>query len=180
MPRLTGLLSRAVTSFPRWVVKATSAARTADGVIEFHARRYMIDYGHYAVLHAGGQEWGGRSGRSLASLLARKDAHPVPFWLLDLLDGVSAASEADHQEVRGAPCRRFTANVDGGHASVVLPSSWLDDPGGLQLEVWVDQNDVRRISLHADHRTQTPELWDIGQRVDDLDWTHLPTFRSSE
>ena len=93
---------------------------------------------------------------------------------------MSAATEADHQQVRGTPCRRFTADVDGDHASVVLPSSWRDAPRCLQPEVWVDQNGIRRISVHAEHRTQTLELWDIGQRVDDLDWTHLPTFRSSE
>lgn len=167
-------------SFARWFVKNQSLARTTQGLIDFRARRYML-FGPYAQVHADGELWGGAPGRSLSSLTHVRYAAPVPLWLFDLLDGVHHASESGLRQVHGLPCGSLTGQLDVRGASTSLPSQWSADPASLRPEIWIDgDGHIRRVQVHAEDRTQSLELWDFGARVDDLDWTHLPTFQPAE
>jgi hypothetical protein len=122
MPRRRrGGLLRPVTSVAKAAGKRLLKAATrnfdfrhmsAEGVIDLQRRRYMIDYGSYARLYADGKQWDGRSGRPLSTLLADEQELPTPLWLLDILSGVTAATDDAAEHVRGRPCRRFTATVD--------------------------------------------------------------------
>jgi hypothetical protein len=75
--RRRGGLMRPVTSVAKAAGKRLLKAATrrfdvrhqsAEGVIDFRHRRFMLDYGHYARLYADGKEWSGRSGRPLSTL----------------------------------------------------------------------------------------------------------------
>jgi hypothetical protein len=120
----------------------------------------------------------GRAVWALSTLPSAPSEQPVPFWLVDLLNGVSWAAPADRQDVRGASCRRYPASVARGHAATMLPRNWLDEGSDLPIELWIDDRYIRRIRVVAERRTWTLELWDFGVDVDDFDWTRLPVFRS--
>jgi hypothetical protein len=137
--------------------------QTAEGVIDVTGRRYMLDYRHYARLSADGQEWDGRSGRAIATLPPNREAVPTPLWLLDLLAGLTEAIDLDTEDVRGAPCRRLATKADLSRAPLTTQIS-------AESASTPDQG--------AEQRTETLELWDFRVRLDDLDWTRLPTFRS--
>lgn len=75
--RRQGGLLRPVINLAKVVLKAAwkRAARdlhvghlAGEGVLEPSAERYMVDYGSWAVLYRDGEFYGGRSGRSLATL----------------------------------------------------------------------------------------------------------------
>jgi hypothetical protein len=139
----------------------------------------MIDFGAYAVLHADGRQWGGRSGRRLATLTAETPRGMVPLWLPDLLHGVRAATELGVETIRGASCRHFQADVDPSHAAGVLSKDdWTTDSIERPVDVWIDEAQVRRITAWAQGRVQTLEFWDFGLSVKELDWTRLPVFRT--
>jgi hypothetical protein len=159
--------------------------QTAEGVIDLEGRRYMLDYGSYARLYTNGKEWDGRSGRLLSTLPPDEQEMPTPLWLLDILAGLTAATEEGTQDVRGAPCRCFTATVDISRASKLTPGGVavptlgrFEDLLALPIEICLDDQHVRRVRFHPEHRTETLELWDFGVSLDDLDWSRLPTFRS--
>lgn len=175
--RSTGLLFPLVR-LARWFVKNEARARDAEGVIDFARRRYMIDFGGYAVLHVDGRQWAGGSGGRLRRLQAEKPRATVPLWLPDLLDGVRAATEVGVEPVRGTSCRHFNADVDPAHASSVLSGDWPTDLGEQPVDVWIDDAHVRRIGAWVQARAQTLELWDFGLSVEELDWTRLPAFRA--
>ena len=178
--RSVGVTKFAMSKVATWMVKNTAEARDAEGVIDVQKRRYMIDFGAYAVLQADAKEWSGRSGRSLSRLPADDPAESAPFWLLELLVVLRTATDAGHQDVRGVGCRYYHATVEASHAWTVLPDRWLEDRDDLPIEVWIGDGYIRRVRLCAEQRTQTLELWDFGVAVDDLDWTRLPAFRSSD
>jgi hypothetical protein len=160
--------------------------QNAEGVLDLDRRRYMLDYGSYARLYADGKEWDGRSGRRLVTLTTDVDVVPTPLWLLDVLAGVTAATDEGTEDVRGTPCRRLTATIDvsaskltpGGVAVPTLAR--FEDLLALPVEVWADDRHVRRVRFRPEHRTETLELWHFGVPLDDLEWTCLPTFRSPE
>jgi hypothetical protein len=161
--------------------------QSAEGVIDLQRRRYMLDYGSYARLYADGKEWDGRSGRLLSTLPPDEQAVPTPLWLLDILAGLTAATDEGTDDVRDTACRRFTATVDVSRASKVVPGGVavptlgrFEDLLALPVEVCIDDKHVRRVRFRPEHRTDTLELWDFGVSLDDLDWTRLPTFRSPE
>lgn len=198
MPRRRrGGLMRPVTSVTKSVGKHLFKLATrgfdfrhqsAEGVIDLQHRRYMLDYGSYARLYADGREWDGRSGRLLSTLPPDERRLPTPLWLLDVLVGATAAIDEGTDDVRGTTCRRFTATVDLSRASKVTPSGVavpslvgrFEDLLALPVEVSVDDEYVRRVCFRREYGTETLELWDFGLALDDLDWTHLPTFRSGE
>jgi hypothetical protein len=68
--RSVGVTKFAMSKVSTWMIKNAAKARSAEGVIDLQKRRYMIDFGAYAVLQTDGKEWGGRSGRSLSTLQA--------------------------------------------------------------------------------------------------------------
>jgi hypothetical protein len=174
----TGLLFP-LLRLARWFVRNEAAARDAEGVIDFTRRRYMIDFGGYAVLDADGRQWDGASGRRLVTLPAEKSRGMVPLWLPDLLDGVRAATEVGVETVRGACCRHFQADIDPSHASSVLSDDdWPTDSIERPVDVWIDDAQIRRISGWAQARVQTLELWDFGLSLEELDWARLPVFRT--
>ncbi len=161
--------------------------QTAEGIIDLQSRRYMLDYGSYARLYADGKEWDGRSGRPISTLTADEDELPTPLWLLDILAGLTSATGAGAQDLRGRPCRCFAATVDISRASKLTPGGVAVPPLGrfedllaLPVDVCLDDQHVRRVRFRPEHRTETLELWDFGVSLDDLDWSRLPTFRSPE
>jgi hypothetical protein len=194
--RRRGGLLRPVTSVAKATGKRLLKAATrrfdvrhqsAEGVIDFRHRRFMLDYGHYARLYADGKEWSGRSGRRLSTLPPDEQKPPGPLWLLDLLAGLTVATDDGSDDVRGTACRHFSASVDVSRASSVTPGG-VAVPGlrryeqllALPVEVCIDDEHVRRVRFRGEDRTDTVELWDFGVSLADLDWTRLPTFRSPE
>lgn len=165
--------------------------QTAEGIIDIAGRRYMLDYGSYAHLYADGQQWDGRSGRSLATLPRDACAVPTPLWLLDLIAGVVDASEKGSEEVRGAVCRHLAGTADLSRASQAAPEGIavpkikrFEDLLAVPVEVWLDDTHIRRIRFSStervEQRSETLELWDFGVSIDALEWTRLPTFRSAD
>jgi hypothetical protein len=161
--------------------------QSAEGVLDLAERRYMLDYGSYARLYAGGKEWDGRSGRRLATLPPEEQKVPTPLWLLDVLDGVSSATDEGLEEVRGASCRHVSATTDLGRASAATPGGVaipvrgrFEDLLALGVDVWFDDAHIRRVRFESENQTEMLELWDFGVPVDEFDWTRLPTFRSPE
>lgn len=183
--RSTGLVRYPLVRFAGWVVKTEAAALDAEGVIDFRRRRYMLDFGAYAVLCDEGREWDGASGRRLATLRTEKPTQMSPLWLPDLLDGVRSATEVGVDTVRGASCRHFEVDVDPSHAVGVLSDARPSGSVEPTVDVWVDDVHVRRIHARSRARAETLggrsfslELWDFGLAVDQLDWTRLPAFRA--
>jgi len=165
--------------------------REAEGVLDISGRRYMLDYGSYARLYADHREWDGRSGRSLSTLPPSCDQTPTPLWLLDLLAGITDVSDQGSDSVRGTSCRHLVAKTDLSRASPATPDgivpprvSRFEDLLALPVDAWVDDQHIRRLRLKTESppevRTETLDLWDHGTRLDGLDWTRLPTFRSPE
>lgn len=95
--------------------------QSAEGVIDFAGRRFMIDYGSYAVLQIDGQQWSGRSGRALSTLVALPSRVGSPLWLVDLLGGLTDAVDQGTDEVEGNTWRHWTATADLAVASAGLP-----------------------------------------------------------
>lgn len=121
----------------------------------------------------------------------REGAARSPLWLLDLLGGVVGAEDQGEDTVDGEPCRSVRVVVNLAEASAALPGGMpspardrFDDLLALPVEVWVDSTHVRRIRI-TDTETAhssvvvTLTLREFGVSVDDLDWSRLPTFRSS-
>lgn len=162
---------------------------SGEGYLDLTGRRYMVDFGSYAMLHADGEHWSGRSGRRLATLPADADhPTPTPLWLLDLLRGVVGASELEPDELGGAPVRHVTASVDLSRASAATPGGLavpaetkrFEDLLALPVDVWFDSAHLRRVRFSTPHRTETLGLSDVGVSLDGLDWTRLPAFRSPD
>jgi len=158
---------------------------SSEGVVDFAGRRYMLDHGSYAQLYAGGRHWDGRSGRPLATLPPEEDKLPTPLWLLDILAGLTAATDEGTEDVRGTSCRRFAATVDLSRASKATPGgvavpklARFEELLALPVTVWIDDAHVRRVRYDYGFLKETVELWDFDVRPEDLDWTRLPTFRS--
>lgn len=195
-PRRRGGLLRPVIAVAKLVGKRLLKAaarkhdwrhRSGEGVIDLHRRRYMLDFGSYACLYEDGNVWDGRSGRLLSTLPPDKKARPEPLWLLDILAGVTCASAEGADDVRGTACRRFAATADLSRASKVTPGGVavpkvdrFEDLLALPIQVWVDDEHVRRVRFGREDVTETLELWDFGVPMDALDWARLPTFRSPQ
>jgi hypothetical protein len=157
----------------------------AEGFLDLAARRYMIDYGSYARLFADGREWGGLSGRELATLPPEHEVVPTPLWLVDVVAGITSAEEVAGEDVRGERCRHFVAETDLSQASRATPGGVAAPTVGrfenllaLPIHVWLDESHVRRVRRASSDRIETVELWDFGAPLAALDWTRLPTFRT--
>lgn len=159
--------------------------QSAEGVIDFTGRRFMIDYGSYAMLQTSGQQWSGRSGRALSTLPSSVARAGSPLWLIDLLDGVTGASDLGTEEVEGQTWQHWATTADLAAASAELPDGMATPANDrfenllrLPLDVWVDDTHLRRISFTEEHRTETLTFSDFGTSVEALDWDRLPTFLS--
>lgn len=159
--------------------------QSADGVIDFASRRFMIDYGSYAVLQASGQEWSGRSGRALSTLPASANRVGSPLWLIDLLGGLTSAVDLGTEEVEAQTWQRWRTTANLAAASAELPDG-MPSPANdrfeellqLPLDVWIDDTHLRRIRFDHEHRSETVTFSDFGSDVEGLDWDRLPTFCS--
>lgn len=160
----------------------------AEGFIEPAATRYMVDFGSYAELSAGGQLFGGRSGRALNTLEAWGDRshRPDPWWMLAVLRGAAKADLEAREAVSGTQCERYSVRADLARASAASPrglyapaAERFEDLRELPLTVWHDGDRIHRVR-YADGAcsTVTLELWDFGVATDGLDWDRLPTFKS--
>src|SRR3954469_875786 len=174
-----------------WAKEHDPGHLSAEGVIEPPARRHMIDFGSYAEIYKDGERWGGRSGRSLATLDPWPPDRQIDlWWLLDALRGTTAATLEGQETLGGARCRRIAAQVDLGRASALtegglhVPSvARFEDLSALPLTVWIDDQHVRRVRFREGDpgsSTLTLDLVDFDPDAGDLDWRRLPTFRSPE
>jgi hypothetical protein len=165
--------------------------RVAEGLLDLAQRRYLLDYGYYALLYTDGTEWDGRSGRPIATLPPNTDPVPTPLWLVDLLAGVVAVSDCGAEDVRGVRCDHLSARADLSRAPgtiqvlrTIPPPRSSEELQALPLDVWLDGSHIRRVRFTSEvgrkQRRETLELWDFGVPLDDLDWTRLPTFRSPD
>lgn len=191
-PGLRGLLNRATSMIFRLVVGClanyASAPGRAIGFLEFESRRSAIDYGAYAELVDGSNQWDGRSGRALATLGSDPVQATGPLWLFDLLRGVADASHVGSDTVRGRVCDHVRASVDVARVSAARPDPTPLPPGttfealeALPLEVWLDDEGlVRRIRFEYDlptgARRTSLELFDFGTAAS-VDWSRLPIFK---
>ncbi len=160
----------------------------AEGVIDLSGRRLMMDFGAYAVLVADGRRWSGRSGRAISTLPS--DVFPEsigePFWLLDLLDGVTEAQFGGHKTLGGYDCQCFSARADFGRAAEASPDLALPpakrygDLLAVPIQVCIDEEgSIRRVRFESEMMEVTLDL--VEYRVDlPADWSRLPTFRSPD
>ncbi len=158
---------------------------SGQGVLDWTRRSYLLDFDSYVRLYTNGQEWHGTSNRALTPLPPDGVEPPSPFWLLDVLAGVTTAKYVGDDEVRGRRCRRIAATTDLSRASAATPGGVavparrrFEELLELPLEVWVHDAHVRRIRFSDESATQTLELWDFGAPLEELDWDSPPTFRS--
>ena len=188
---LRGLLDRATGMAFRLAMRRltnyASNPTRAFGFLEFESRRSAIDYGAYAQLVDGPDEWSGRSGRALATLSGEPVQSTGPLWLFDLLRGVTEASRVGSETVRGRVCTHFRVSVDMARVSAARPDptplppgSTFEALGAVPVDVWLDDEGlVRRIRF--EHRlpmgtfTYSLELYDFGTTAS-FDWSRLPIF----
>lgn len=146
----------------------------------------MIDYGTYAVLQVGTQEWSGRSGRALDTLPASPSSVASPLWLIDLLAGIITADDRGSTQVEGQQLRHIVATANLAEASSSQPDG-MPSPARnryeellqLPVELWLGDDRLRRIRFVSEHRTETLMLDAFGVDIQELDWSRLPTLRSS-
>jgi hypothetical protein len=147
----------------RPAVERCGSAR-AEGVLELRRRRYMLDHGGYARLGADGREWAGQPGVAISARAGEDPGAPTPLWLIDVLARITTATVAGADVVRGTSCTHLHVTADLRRASP------------LPLEVWIDEQHVRRVRFSEGIRTDTLELWDVGASLGELDWTRLHAF----
>ena len=64
--------------------------------------------------------------------------------------------------------------------AVAVPSvDRFEDVLALPIEVWIDDQHIRRVRFSQDMRIDTLELWDVGSPLEGLDWTRLQAFPST-
>jgi hypothetical protein len=161
------------------------------GIAEPAQGRYMIDYGLWAELHADGKTVRGRSGRALQALRNSRWERPEEvLWLVRLLPGTTDAALEGTDTLHGTLCQRLAAHVDLARASAASGAGLrpplverFEDLSALPVTVWIDGQHVRRIrsehDLALEFITTTLDLWEFGVPAGDLDWSRLPTFRST-
>lgn len=192
---LLGQLAKAVATAAQSVVGAAvrSVVRrwslSAEGVIDLAGRRLMMDFGSYAVLVAEGRRWSGRSGRAIATLPADTFSPSIqdPFWLLDLLKGVSEAQLDGSETLRERHCRRFSASADLTRAAELSPDDLALPPAkrygdllAVPLQVWIDEDGrILRVLSESEMMELSIVLAEYGVELP-ADWSRLPTFRSPE
>ena len=155
---------------------------TARGVMELDPPRFMMDFGHFAVLGSDGRQWSGRSGRPLASLPSRPASHLNPLWLVALAAGAGAVAETGDAEIEGARCRCLTATVDldlaRTRAAIDLATPRATEPSLQRAEFCIDVSGLLRRVRVGDGSTQSQvEL--TRYAIEDeppLDWGRLPSF----
>jgi hypothetical protein len=191
--RLIGLAAKAV-----WEVASGGKAfgpNAGEGFLEPAARRYMIDFGHYAQLCKDGVTFGGRSGRPLHTLRPSSRHEGDVLWLLRLAAGASEAHPEDLETLRGTLCRKYAVRSEIERAAAASGPTALHTPLGITspqpeavaLTVWIDEQHIRQIRFEdrvgrgeggSGAKILTLELWDFGVPVHDLDWSRLPTFQT--
>jgi hypothetical protein len=102
----------------------------AVGFLQPAAGRYMIDFGSYAELGAGGMTYGGRPGRPVPGLRPHSKQEGAVLWLLRLLLGATHARLQDTEILRGTPCRKYAVRVDLGRAQAATGAG-LRAPAGV-------------------------------------------------
>ena len=143
------------------------------GFIEPAAARYLVDFGGYAQVLVDGRRFGALSG---APLGPRYELRPHRFRRDDPLDALrklqraTAARWAGTEQVRWTTCRVVATTVDDSEITV-----WLDGQRIQRLQT-VERGSGRSALAT---KTETVELWDFGVAVDELDWSRLPSFRTT-
>ena len=161
--------------------------QSAEGVLDVANDRYMMDLGGYAMLGIGPHRWSGRSGREIATLPEIRRTRWEPLWLLAMLEGATEAEPTGTETVHGVVCRRFAVCADVTRAAaavgrdLLLPAAeTYSDLLRVPLECWLDdEGRIRRVVLETGNTVLGLDL--LAFSVDEpLDWSRLPTFRSSK
>lgn len=136
----------------------------AEGVMDLQRRGYMLDHGGFARMGADGKEWAGQPGRAISTRSAEEPNSPTPLWLIDVLAGLTEATMASTDVVRGTPCTHHHVTVALSQASPVIRDAVavpgvdrFEDVLASPIEVWI-------------------ELWDVGSPLEGFDWTRLQAF----
>lgn len=179
VPAVLGALTRVA----KIELPTMDGSMAATGVMEFSPPRFMMDFGHYAVLGRDGTEWKGRAGRDVASLESTPLAHGHPIWLVALAGGVVDATEDEKgAEVGGVNCRCYTAIVDLPRARhrigadlVMPPGRTLDDFARVDASICVDDTYLRRVLFRSRFIALRLDLLEFHASPPSA-WDRLPTF----
>lgn len=160
-----------------------------EGVVEPHARRYMLDYGGFAELYRDGKRWGGVAGQPVGTRdPSPSDRNLDPLWLLDAPRGTTEATLEGEEALHGTTCRRVAVRVDLARASALAPGGMrvpsvqrFEELTALPLTVWIDGEHVRRVRFTEGDvaaSTMTLDLVELDPDMGDLDWDRFPAFRA--
>jgi antitoxin (DNA-binding transcriptional repressor) of toxin-antitoxin stability system len=166
LPLPLRLFRRGLGAAMQRMPKATSA----DGVIDFERWRCALDYGSYAVVIDGEQEWSGRSGRALDTLEPRAATARSPLWLLRALEGVREIADD------GMVLVDLVAVQERG-AAVPLPDvATVEEARALPFVVEPDDaGRLARIAFTGGRTTIALELLELGVELP-ADWSRLPAW----
>jgi hypothetical protein len=183
--KLLPAILKTLSKFSEADMRAASGTITATGVMEFEPPRYLMDFGHYAVIGREGREWKGRSGRDLASLRAAPQSHGQPTWLVALAGGVVEAIEQKRPTDDGAE-RCYDAIADlrraGARSEMDLalpPRRTLDELARLDVRLCVDDNRLRRVTFTDSYVVVSVELTAFGVKPPST-WDRLPELRTPQ
>jgi hypothetical protein len=148
--------------------------QVGEGFVEPAVGRYLIDFGGFAEVLIDGRRFSGAAGAPLGPRYENRNgrwrAQDDPLDALRRLQGATAARWIGAAAVGGTPCRLVETTA-----------------GQAEFTVWIDDERIRRFqsavrgsgpSISAT-KTETVELRDFGVPVDSLDWSRLPSFRTS-
>ena len=160
---------------------------SAEGVLDLANRRYMMDFGSFAMLGMGHHRWSGLSGRAISTLPENAPTMWEPLWLFALLQGATEIDVRGTEVLHGSACRRFAVRADVPRAAAGSPSDFPLPPAenygdllGLLLELWLDgEGRIRRVTLETRLAALRLDLLDFAV-AEPSDWTRLPIFRSKQ
>ena len=151
--------------------------------MDLQRRCYMLDHGGFARMGADGKEWAGQPGRAISTRSAEEPNSPTPLWLIDVIAGMTEATMASTDVVRGTPCTHHHVTVALSQASRVIRDAVavpgvdrFEDVLASPIEVWIDDHHLRRVRFSQAMRIDTLELWDVGSPLEGFDWTRLQAF----
>jgi hypothetical protein len=174
----------ALTKLAEADLPAVEGPMSATGLMEFTPLRFMMDFGHYAVIGRDGREWKGRSGRDTASLRGARQSHGQPTWLMALAGGIVEAAEQESTPADGAPLRCYAAIADLQRAAArsrvdlaLPPRRTLADLSKLDLGICVDESHIRRVAFADGFVAVSVEITEFGASPPSA-WDRLPDLET--
>jgi hypothetical protein len=149
----------------------------ADGIVDVAGSRCMVDYGSFASMVVGEQQWAGRSGRAVDTLPASSPTWSQPLWLIEAGHGVRDVAEGDGAVI--ATVDLIAAReLTGRPLAVPNDVTTIDGLRAVELEYAVDDDGLVRRARHLG-MTATCDVRLRAFGVESpADWTRLPTYRT--